>query len=80
YENKIKNIPIIGARIKIYDKDKKTLLYDNTANDQGKIKISNSEIKDEELSFYIELEHPDFDEKPIVFKKRSRKARKSSLF
>ncbi|EHQ5397221.1 hypothetical protein K7E43_001709 [Campylobacter coli] len=65
YENKIKNIPIIGARIKIYDKDKKTLLYDNTANDQGKIEISNSEIKDEELSFYIELEHPDFDEKPI---------------
>ncbi|EAI9229176.1 hypothetical protein CRL80_08960, partial [Campylobacter coli] len=36
-----------------------------TANDQGKIEISNSEIKDEELSFYIELEHPDFDEKPI---------------
>ncbi|ECW8955344.1 hypothetical protein F5R70_07910 [Campylobacter lari] len=65
YENKIKNIPIIGARIKIYDKDKKTLLHDNTANDQGKIEISNSEIKDEELSFYIELEHPDFDEKPI---------------
>ncbi|EJD4617233.1 hypothetical protein M2I60_001764 [Campylobacter coli] len=65
YENKIKNIPIIGAKVKIYDKDKKTLLYDNTANDQGKIEISNSEIKDEELSFYIELEHPDFDEKPI---------------
>ncbi|EOV6315593.1 hypothetical protein ACN9P3_001856 [Campylobacter jejuni] len=65
YENKIKNIPIIGAKVKIYDKDKKTLLYDNTANDQGKIEISNSEIKDEELSFYIELEHPDFDEKLI---------------
>ncbi len=65
YENKIKNIPIIGAKVKIYDKDKKTLLYDNTTNDQGKIEISNSEIKDEELSFYIELEHPDFDEKPI---------------
>ncbi|MCR6583851.1 hypothetical protein CINS5937_07490 [Campylobacter insulaenigrae] len=65
YENKIKNIPIIGAKVKIYDKDKKTLLYDNTANDQGKIEISNSEIKDEELSFYIKLEHPDFDEKPI---------------
>lgn len=65
YENKIKNIPIIGAKVKIYDKDKKTLLYDNTANDQGKIEISNSEIKDEELSFYIELEHPDFDKKPI---------------
>lgn len=65
YENKIKNIPIIGAKVKIYDKDKKTLLYDNTANDQGKIEISNSEIKDEELSFYTELEHPDFDEKPI---------------
>ncbi|EEO8735378.1 hypothetical protein [Campylobacter coli] len=23
YENKIKNIPIIGAKVKIYDKDKK---------------------------------------------------------
>ncbi|MCW1356450.1 hypothetical protein OLQ17_10615 [Campylobacter jejuni] len=65
YENKIKNIPIIGAKVKIYDKDKKTLLYDNTANDQGKIEISNSEIKDGELSFYIKLEHPDFDKKPI---------------
>ncbi|TKX28469.1 hypothetical protein [Campylobacter aviculae] len=64
-EDEIENIPIIGAKVKIYDKDKKTLLYDNTANDQGKIEFSNSEIKDKELSFYIELEHPDFDKKPI---------------
>ncbi|ENQ6620225.1 hypothetical protein ACEQHX_001601 [Campylobacter lari] len=83
YENKIKNIPIIGARIKIYDKDKKTLLYDNTANDQGKIKISNSGIKDEELSFYIELEHPDFDEKPIgghVFLRKGLEKQENPLY
>lgn len=72
YENKIKNIPIVGAKIRIYkvqdkdkDKNKRKLLYDNTANDQGKIEFSNSEIKDGEIKLYIELEHPDFDKKPI---------------
>lgn len=83
YENKIKNIPIIGAKVKIYDKDKKTLLYDNTANDQGKIEISNSEIKDEELSFYIELEHPDFDKKPIgghVFLRKGLEKQENPLY
>ncbi|MCW1356008.1 hypothetical protein OLQ17_07745 [Campylobacter jejuni] len=72
YENKIKNIPIVGAKIRIYkvqdkdkDKNKRKLLYDNTANDQGKIEFSNSEIKDGEIKLYIELEHPDFDKEPI---------------
>ncbi|EIB20421.1 hypothetical protein B5Z71_09255 [Campylobacter jejuni] len=83
YENKIKNIPIIGAKVKIYDKDKKTLLYDNTANDQGKIEFSNSEIKDGEIKLYIELEHPDFDKEPIgghVFLRKGLEKQKNPIY
>ncbi|MBZ7964911.1 hypothetical protein [Campylobacter sp. 2457A] len=64
-EDEIENIPIIGAKLKIYDKDKKKLLYDNTANNKGEVEFSNDEIKDDVLSFYIELEHPDFKKEPI---------------
>ncbi|MBZ7936586.1 hypothetical protein H2279_08095 [Campylobacter sp. B0100352/1] len=64
-EDEIENIPIIGAKVKIYDKDKKKLLYDNTANNKGEVEFSNDEIKDDVLSFYIELEHPDFKKEPI---------------
>ncbi|MBZ7964978.1 hypothetical protein [Campylobacter sp. 2457A] len=94
YENEIKNIPIVGAKIRIYkvqdqdkdknkDKDKRTLLYDNTANDQGKIEFSNSEIKDGEIKLYIELEHPDFDKEPIgghVFLRKGLEKQKNPIY
>lgn len=64
-EKSIQYIPIVKAEVTIWNRDKTKVLYHNTANDDGVLELSNSEINDDEFALYLEINHQDFEKTPI---------------